>query len=80
MATQRGSDASNTASRSTKATAPRPQHQRPPLVAAVNAGKGDTALLVSFFGGSAPTIFFGLFSSFLGFLARVFQYRRAWSL
>ena len=39
MATQRGSDASNTASRSTKATAPIPQHQRPPLVAAANAGK-----------------------------------------
>ena len=49
MATQRGSDASNTASRSTKATAPMPQHQRPPLVAAANAGKGD-ALLVSFLG------------------------------
>ena len=51
MATQRGSDASNTASRSTKATTPIPQHQRP-LVAAANAGKGDT-LLVSFFWGGA---------------------------
>ena len=50
MATQRGSDASNTASRSTKATAPMPQHQRPPLVAAANAGKKATPLLVSFLG------------------------------